>query len=334
MDQSLPTAAELLGLLGRGTWPGIAAQVEARLVAPARELLTRRSKSLRGRLVAAGCELVGGVQTPERRTAVTKAAAAMELLHAGSLIIDDIQDGSVQRRGGPSLHLVYGMPSALCTGNWLYFWPLRLLADLGLEPCDEFRVLKRYNNALERAHYGQALDLSVKVDLLARSEVSAYCNAVIAWKTGAVTGLAMTLGAIVGGADADQEAALRAFGESFGTALQVFDDFGDLHGRMEPSKRYEDLRQRKPNAVWAMAAECSNDEQFAEFRAAVAVIDSDPQRLVAWLGDHELAARARSQVDRDMNTAFGTLQRALDLPTNHKPLCLLRQLAESLIDAY
>jgi len=296
--------------------------------------LARRSKSLRGQLVAAACDLVGGVQTPERRAAVTKAAAAMELLHAGSLIIDDIQDGSVQRRGGPSLHLVYGVPSALCTGNWLYFWPLRLLSDLGLDACDEFRVLKRYNSALERAHYGQALDLSIKVDLLARSEVSAYCQAVIAWKTGAITGLAMTLGAIVGGADASEEAALRTFGESFGTALQVFDDFGDLHGRMEPSKRYEDLRQRKPNAVWAMAAECSDDLQFAEFRAAVAAIDSEPQRLVAWLDEHGLAARARSQVDRDMNAAFNTLQHALDLATDYQPLRLLRQLAESLIDAY
>jgi len=121
MDQSLPTATELVDLLGRGTWPGIAAQVEECLVAPARELLARRSKSLRGQLVAAACDLLGGVQTPERRAAVTKVAAAMELLHAGSLIIDDIQDGSVQRRGGPSLHLVYGVPSALCTGNWLYF---------------------------------------------------------------------------------------------------------------------------------------------------------------------------------------------------------------------
>ncbi|MCX6109919.1 MAG: polyprenyl synthetase family protein [Proteobacteria bacterium] len=334
MDQSLPNAVDLAGLLGRGTEPGIAAQVEARLVAPARELLGRRSKSLRGRLVAVACDLIGEESTPSRLAAVEKAAAAMELLHAGSLIIDDIQDGSPQRRGGPSLHLVYGVPSALCTGNWLYFWPMRLLADLGLDALDELRVLKCYNNALEKAHYGQALDLSVKVDALERSEVSAYCKAVIAWKTGTITGLAMSLGAIVGGADAAEEAALRSFGERFGMALQMFDDLGDLLGRIEPSKRYEDLRQRKPNAVWALAAELSDDQQFAAFRRAVAQVDSEPQLLAAWLEAHEITAHARQQIDRDMTEALLSLQNALGVSADHQPLRMLRQLAESLIDAY
>jgi len=107
-----------------------------------------------------------------------------------------------------------------------------------------------------------------------------------------------------------------------------------LLGRIEPSKRYEDLRQRKPNAVWSLAAESSDDEQFAAFRRAVAQVDSEPQLLAAWLEAHEITARARRQIDRDMTEALLSLQNALGVSADHQPLRMLRQLAESLIDAY
>jgi hypothetical protein len=51
----------------------------------------------------------------------------VEFIHAGSLVVEDIEDGSRIRRGRVALHVRYGMPVALNAGNWLYFWPFELL---------------------------------------------------------------------------------------------------------------------------------------------------------------------------------------------------------------
>src|SRR5512142_2931568 len=58
----------------------------------------------------------------------------VEGLHLGSLIIDDIEDESSTRRGGPTLHRQIGVPNALNAGNWLYFWPALLVPRLKLGP--------------------------------------------------------------------------------------------------------------------------------------------------------------------------------------------------------
>ena len=53
----------------------------------------------------------------------------VELLHAGTLVIDDIEDRSQLRRGQPTLHRVVGTPLAINTGNWMYFYALEKIQD-------------------------------------------------------------------------------------------------------------------------------------------------------------------------------------------------------------
>ena len=337
MDLGLPAVADLDSLLGL-SGGHVAEQVEKRLIAPARALLNRHSKQMRGRLVELGFELAGGKATD--MAAVERAAAAMELLHAGSLIVDDIQDGSRQRRGGQSLHLLYGVPTALCTGNWLYFWPMRLLGDLPLSVDKSYRVLRSYHEAVEQAHYGQALDLTVKVDTLPRQEVPALCDAVIGWKTGTITSLAMRIGALLAGADATVEKALADFGMSFGKTLQYFDDLGNVMGRLDPGKRFEDLRLRKPTAVWAMVAARSTDEDYSVFRVAALRVDDDPAPLLAWFNERGFVADATVRLNTEMNAAINKLGEALaaltppEQKTTQSALERLRDLTEELIDAY
>ncbi len=61
-------------------------------------------------------------------------------LHLGSLIVDDIEDGSPIRRGGPALHLQIGTPLALNAGNWLYFLPGLLVSRLELPQTRELSL--------------------------------------------------------------------------------------------------------------------------------------------------------------------------------------------------
>lgn len=334
MDFCLPTVAELDELLGSAGSP-VAEQLERRLVEPARVLLSRHSKHMRARLVALAYDLAGG--GADLRPLVDKAAAALELLHTGSLIVDDIQDGSRQRRGGQSLHTIYGLPTALCTGNWLYFRPMRILDALPLTVETRHRLLTAYHQAVEAAHYGQALDINVKVDTLARQEVPALCDAVIEWKTGTITALAMRVGAILAGAKVDAEQALANFGMTFGKTLQYCDDIGNVVGRRDPSKRFEDLRLRKPTAVWAMAAARSNDDDYAVFRAAALRVEDDAAPLITWLEERGFVADATVRLNKAMRLAIDTLAEALApyaLEQTEAAITRLRDLTEELIDAY
>src|SRR6185503_1354586 len=96
---------------------------ERALAGPVREFLRRPGKGMRGRLVEAAFQLVGGAELgPDL-------PAALELLHAGSLVLDDIQDASLERRGGPALHRVCGTGVALNAGNWMVFWSVQMIGQ-------------------------------------------------------------------------------------------------------------------------------------------------------------------------------------------------------------
>jgi geranylgeranyl pyrophosphate synthase len=168
-------------------------------------------------------------------------AEAIELIHAGSLVVDDIEDGSPVRRGRPALHVRYGIPTALNAGNWLYFWPFQLLKETGLAEEDLLHVYERYHRTLLRAHFGQALDLGAKVDSLAQSAVVQVCLASMRLKTGALMGFATLLGGAIANAAEKTLSVLDDFGRDLGVALQMFDDLGNVIGKCEPSKRFEDL---------------------------------------------------------------------------------------------
>jgi hypothetical protein len=117
--------AELLGLDDRSPIEDILRSALLDLIA---ELASSPGKRIRGQLVSLSYRLLSG--TPPSTVAAKQCrwcADAVEMIHAGSLIIDDIEDGSCMRRGRPALHVKVGVPLALNAGNWLYFWGLELL---------------------------------------------------------------------------------------------------------------------------------------------------------------------------------------------------------------
>src|SRR5882724_12857381 len=122
-------------------------------------------------------------------------AEVVELIHAGSLVVDDIEDGSTIRRGKPALHIRYGLSTALNAGNWLYFWPFQLIRALELPNRTALSVYECYHRTLLRAHFGQAMDLGSRVDRLLQTRVPEVCLATMELKTGALMGFAMMLGA-------------------------------------------------------------------------------------------------------------------------------------------
>jgi len=96
--------------------------VSSTLLRPVKELMARPGKRIRGQMVEVGFQLANALQVPTsiKEAQLKVLVECMEHLHAGSLAVDDVQDGSKMRRGKPSLHLKYGLPTALNTGNWLH----------------------------------------------------------------------------------------------------------------------------------------------------------------------------------------------------------------------
>ncbi|HEY4058241.1 MAG TPA: polyprenyl synthetase family protein, partial [Kofleriaceae bacterium] len=229
-----------------------AAVWEKALAGPAAEFLARSGKQLRASFVRAGWALAGSSPTngslhasspyakeplfPERLSLI------VEVLHAGSLIVDDVQDGSMERRGAPAVHALVGTPLAINLGSWMYFWALAEIAELALPPHIELRLHRVASSTLARCHQGQALDLSVRIADLEMAQIPGVVAATTRLKTAALCRFATELGALAAGASSEQLVAIGRFGEAAGTALQMLDDLGSLTSPARRAKGREDLR--------------------------------------------------------------------------------------------
>jgi geranylgeranyl pyrophosphate synthase len=239
---------------------------------PVLELLQRPGKGFRQRLTETAYRLAGGEGSPPPRL-----GALLEVIHAGSMIVDDIEDGSDARRGGPAVHRLHGVPLALNAGNWMYFAPLDLIGQLGLSPGAELHLRQRATRTLLDCHYGQALDLAARPDRLDRQQVADVVRAISTLKTGRLLGLCAEAGAILAGADHAMQAALHRFGEALGVGLQMLDDLGNLTGKLAPDRRHEDLRRGRVTWAWAWAASLLDQAAFAELgRQSLQVRDPEP----------------------------------------------------------
>ncbi len=318
---------------------------ESSFLDPLTEFLSRPGKRFRSQLTRLAWTLAGRIDDPP-----TELPLVVELLHAGSLIIDDIEDGSLQRRGRAALHRVIGTPAALNLGNWLYFWPFKLLKQMDLPPAAELAATRVCLDAVRVCHEGQALDLAARIGDLHPSEVISVCRAISERKTGALMGLAAELGATAAGADADTVRALRTFGERVGVALQMLNDLSELTGAAGPLKHPEDLTSGRITWPWAWAAQrlpaaqidalqvrganlaAGSGDAAVLARALLAALGANPQRPIRQLleyafrdlteaaGDHPALAAVRAELDRltryDSEAAARPASRSTSVPTS------------------
>ncbi len=259
----------------------------------------------------------------------------IELLHAGSLVVDDIADQSQVRRGQPSIHLKYGLPVALNAGNWLYFWPLMLVAAMRLPPEKELWVHRLCHHIMMKLHCGQALDSGVRVDTLPQEKVAGVCLASMELKTGAMTALALSLGSAAAESPAEDFPALDEFGHSFGVALQMFDDIGNLQGRKELEKRYEDLIARRPCWVLAFAAQNLPGQSYRTFIEAIQLLPDDGP-LQDWIAEQDFLNQARRDALKYLELVFQRFESALGPERHNKAEALerLHLLGKQVSDSY
>lgn len=282
------------------------------LLEPISEFVSRRGKRIRAELVAFSYRLLSGDRPDSsvmgRRCQM--AAEAIEFIHAGSLIVDDIEDGSTIRRGRPALHVRYPMPLALNAGNWLYFWPFDLFKEVASTEDQLLHIYEACHRTLLRAHFGQAIDLGAKIDSLDQERVSEVCLASMRLKTGALMGFAALLGGAAAGGSKTLMLILDDFGRDLGIALQMFDDLGNVIGKCDPAKRYEDMMLGRPSWVWACGAAHSTRADYQKFLKAVSRLPDDGE-LKSWLSEHDLIEKAKRSAWNFLDSSFNKLEERL-----------------------
>jgi geranylgeranyl pyrophosphate synthase len=178
---------------------------------------TGPGKRLRPAIVLAAAEACGGT-----RAAALPAACAVEMLHAYTLVHDDLpaMDDDDLRRGRPTVHVAFGEAIAILAGDGLLTAAFGTLAELGPRAAEAVAALAHRAGARELLA-GQAIDLTAPPSTLA--EIERMHRA----KTGALFAAAAELGAIAAGAPDAQRLALGAYGLAIGIAFQHADDRDD-----------------------------------------------------------------------------------------------------------
>ncbi len=299
----------------------------AALPDPAKDFLSRGGRRFRARLVELAWELArsGRNDIP----LAPELPLMIELIHAGSLIIDDVQDDAEERRGAPALHLTWGVPIAINTGNWLYFLPQLLLQRSGLSPSAELTVHRAMSRTLVWCHQGQALDLRARSYELEREEVGSTVAAISRLKTGTLMELAATVGAVAAGADEKETAALARFGSELGVGLQMLNDLVGL--RTSSQRACEDLRAARVTWCWAWASSTFAPGEYERLKAqarAVAEHGADLRRLAQELECVvEPGARAaRDHLERSLHLLRGAFDPS---PTMDELDCEVQRLLDS-----
>jgi geranylgeranyl pyrophosphate synthase len=266
---------------------------------PLCSMAQRTGKALRSRLLVIAWSIAGG-----RAKLPAELVGIVEGLHLGSLIIDDIEDESSTRRGGPTLHQQIGVPNALNAGNWLYFWPALLVPRLNLAPDRELQLRRALDGAVLNAHYGQALDLALRVTDLRQADVAQVVHACSELKTGCLMELGARIGAIAAGGSRDCIELLGRIGRDFGIALQMLDDLTSVLSERRCHKGREDVVLARPTWAWAWFAQSVDELSYGRLRLQLQrVLDgqADPEDVVAALASR-VAVVGRACIAKQLAT--------------------------------
>jgi len=237
---------------GASQW-AVAPELLASLTRPGRDLLSRGGKRWRPLLMLLAAESVAGEAGAEAALPLTP---LLEFPHNASLIHDDIEDNSDERRGKPAVHLLYGTDTAINSGAFMYFLPLACLsawegpADTALKD----RLWTVWASHMRALHLGQAMDIAWHRDFHSLPSLDEY-DRMCRLKTGCLARLAAVLGVYIGvftDSDSPNTIFLKTFGEWYGSAaeqlgvgFQILDDVKNLDKGVPGKKRGDDIVEGK-----------------------------------------------------------------------------------------
>jgi len=220
-------SVERLAALAAADMAGVDALILDRMQSPvsvipalADHIIEAGGKRLRPLLTVVAARLAGA-----RNDAGLKLAAAVEFIHTATLLHDDVVDGSGLRRGKVAAHLIWGAPSSVLVGDFLFARAFELMVETG-----SMRAMEILARAARVIAEGEVLQLSRTHDVDLSQET--YLE-IISAKTAELFAAAAEAGAVAGDGRDTQCAALRSYGFNLGLAFQLTDDALDYSGSTE-----------------------------------------------------------------------------------------------------
>ncbi len=257
----------------------------------AEHLIDAGGKRLRPLLTVAAARLVGS-----RDDGCLRLAAAVEFIHTATLLHDDVVDTSQLRRGKTAAHLIWGAPSSVLVGDFLFARAFELMVETGV-----LRALDILARASRVIAEGEVLQLTRAHDLNLSQAI--YLEIITA-KTAELFAAAAEAGAVSAGASVAEAAALRAFGQNLGLAFQLTDDALDYGGVTETLGKNagDDFREGK-----------------ATLPLLLAIARSGPREVDFW--ERAIGRQEQTEADfrraREIIVGTGALEATLDLATDY-----------------
>ena len=265
---------------------------------------------------------------PSRQDVIT-AAAAVELVHIATLYHDDVMDEATMRRGAVSANARWDNTVAILAGDYLFAHASRLVSDLGTEPA---RIIAETFAELVTGQLRETIGPGPGDDPIA------HYLSVIDQKTGSLIATAGRFGAMCSGAAPEHVAAVRRFGEIFGTAFQISDDVIDIASPAVESGKTPgtDLREGVPTlpTLYALAADDHGDPadrdgvRLRSLLGRPLASDDEVDEALALLRESPALSRARKTVADYTDQARDVLRLLPDGPAREA----LRAMTDYLVD--
>ena len=244
--------------------------------------------------LAAARAVAGAAELP----AAMRSACAVELIHAYSLVHDDMpcMDNDVLRRGKPTVHVAYGEAQALLAGDALQALAFELLTpeDGSVAPAVQAQLCA----ALARAagHHGMAGGQAIDLAHVGLAMTEAALRDMHRRKTGAMLEVSVHMGALSAGADGPTLACLQRHAQAIGLAFQVVDDILDVTADSATLGKTagKDQANDKPTFVSLLGLAGAQAQAQALLQEALAALDAAKLK-----DDGALRALAHRVVQRD-----------------------------------
>ncbi len=196
-------------------------------------------------------------------------ACVPEILHNGTIIVDDVEDEARKRRGGEALHHAHGMDIALNAGNAMYFIPLKVLNGEYGELSDSQRLAayEMLTHELNRTHLGQGMDICWHNEKRVTVEETQYYE-MCACKTGCLARIVARLASIVTDQPEETETQLAKYAEELSIAFQIGDDILDIENTLDQAGEFgkefgNDIREGKKTLMVIYTAKNAEPEAVA-----------------------------------------------------------------------
>ena len=295
-------------------------ETPSNLYDPIRYILTLGGKRVRPVLTLMAAELFG----MHDMTDIIPAAKAVEFFHNFSLIHDDLMDKAPLRRGKTTVHEKWDANISILSGDGLLVKAYEEISKCN--PVYLPATLKILSKVAMEVCEGQQLDM----DYESRSSLSmAEYLEMIRLKTSVLLGGALQLGAILSGADEQQQQLIYDFGENVGLAFQLQDDILDAYGDPETFGKIvggDILINKKTFLLVKLMAVISNEDKPILKNLLEAPAEDTPSKIddmLALYGKYEIKAAADRLKDSYTQRAFEKMK-ALNVPNHRKePLLVL-----------